>query len=51
MNDIEYDRDANDQVLLTTELSDDALEVAAGAARGLMVTGVVFCTGLDSCPA
>jgi hypothetical protein len=53
MNAIKYDRDANDLVSLTQEFSDEALEAAGGAAleQMAMATGVVFCTGLDTCPA
>jgi hypothetical protein len=39
------------ECLINCEISDEALEITAGTMQGQMATCVVFCTGLDTCPA
>jgi hypothetical protein len=51
MNDMSIGLDRNEEEILAYEVSDEALETAAGAGRekaGHYTLG--FCTGLSACP-
>jgi hypothetical protein len=43
--------DQNEEEILNYEVSDEAMETAAGASRDKAVATAAFCSGLDTCPA
>jgi len=52
MNDSAIRVDQTEEEILAYEISDSALEAAAGAARDKAGSlTLAFCSGLDSCPA
>jgi hypothetical protein len=51
MNDNTIRFDQTDEEFLTADVSDEALESAAGAAKAMAGSfTLAFCSGLDTCP-